>query len=137
MTTNTTKAPALGRRALLHRALAGAAGAVIALPASAALAGAAVVDDPILALEAERLRLEAELATLDDAGLLDVEIERGIDARLIAVEDRMLVATPVSAGGAAVQMQLLRRFCDECEYNEVIDKGFGNVIAYLSRGGAA
>jgi hypothetical protein len=58
--TDTTKTPALNRRTLLHRALAGAAGAAISTPALGAMGAAA---DPLPALLARRTAIIRHLAT--------------------------------------------------------------------------
>jgi hypothetical protein len=148
--TNTTNRPALNRRALLHRALAGAAGAAIAVPAAASLSAGGI--DPVIAMiaEEERLRgngdaLDAQLMKLMQAqphcydphapgetlpepmASLHREAERWYDASE-ELGMRIEAMTPTTIEGAAAML----RWTSAAD-SPVIE----NVIAYLSGRGAA
>ena len=88
--------------------------------------------DPILALEVARQQVEAKIAALDDAGILDAETESGPHDRLIALEDQIAAATPTSIGGAIAVLGQLKRL-GEVEWDAAHDKLVENLIAGLKR----
>jgi hypothetical protein len=129
-----TTFPAPNRRAFLTRALAGAAGATIAAStAHAALPGAV---DPLIALGAEWLRIDTRLngpSQPDD--IYEEEI-----AELNRIEEQIEALVPISAAGAAVQVDLLRdrgRAFEWCEFDDQIADNLIAGLRAMAAGGVA
>lgn len=123
----------LGRRALLRRALAGAAGAAIgAVPAIGRASAAA---DPLPALVMRRQELVAWInRTYPDS-------KDAAFGELYALEERLEAAVPATIEGAAAQLQYLLDFSEEgLDFDERLWGMVSNIVAGLKRlpkGGAA
>jgi hypothetical protein len=131
---STTNRPALDRRALLHRALAGAAGAAIAVPAAAALAAGVAAADPLPSLIARRM----EIVTWINATYAGYDEHRALYDELNALEARIFGATPTTREGVIAQMRFLRAFIEEgFDYDDDCDRLVANMITGAERMGAA
>jgi hypothetical protein len=125
MTTNTTDRPALNRRTLLHRALAGAAGAAIGAPALGAITTA---DDPLPALLARRVAI---LRYMHDNDLPDYD---PLFAEVNGIEERLETAVPTTREGVIAQLQYLLDFSEEgWDFDERLWKMVSNVVVGIKR----
>ena len=87
--------------------------------------------DPLIALGAERKRLETEL---DDLSLPEEIADRLLD-RLMEIEDEIEARVPTSAAGAAVLVRRMKDRLQAFEWCEHDDRIADNLIAGLTRMG--
>jgi len=91
--------------------------------------------DPLIALADEKAAVEAKLKAIDDAlsGAEREAIENPLLDQLVAIEDRLASAVPISLSGAIVQITRLREYARDFEWSDYAEGIVDNLIGGIER----
>jgi hypothetical protein len=86
--------------------------------------------DPLIALNAERLRIEARLNT---PGQIDDDAAEDESTELNGIECQIAALVPISAAGAAIQVRLLQYHMTCYAWEGSHDQLTANLLAWIER----